>query len=244
MANCGVLGLIFSAEAAPSFDPSDLSPLAWYDFSDSSLLFTDAGSTNVSSDGDAIYQANDKSGNTQHLLQATLAKRPLYKTNAQNSLATCLFDGTDDYLAKTFTMNNQVEVWVVFKLESYTQYSCLFDGGTNASRAVYWKTNSPTTLGQYVSGWGPENPNISSTAYGIIKANFVVATGSLTYNNGTPVTGGTLKDLAAGGLVLGAKGNYGVPINASIAEFIITQTTSAQEEDDMWDWLNSKWSTY
>ena len=52
-----------AAVATSTFVPTDISGLSiWFDFSDTDKLYTDAGSTKVSSDGDKIYQANDKSG--------------------------------------------------------------------------------------------------------------------------------------------------------------------------------------
>lgn len=72
----------------------------WWDFSDPTALFTDAGVTQVSADGQAIYQANDKSGNSRHLTQATAGNRPLYKTGILNGLSVAQFGGAtdDDYL--------------------------------------------------------------------------------------------------------------------------------------------------
>lgn len=58
----------------------------WFDTSDVSTLFTDAGVTNVSSDEDRIYQMNDKSGKGNHASQAVLANRPYYKTSVINGL--------------------------------------------------------------------------------------------------------------------------------------------------------------
>lgn len=81
-----------------TFKPTDISGCKlWYDFSDADTLFTDAGSTKVSSDGDAIYQVNDKSGNDNHAIQSTEGNRPLYKTNIKNSLSVAQFV-SDDWL--------------------------------------------------------------------------------------------------------------------------------------------------
>ena len=45
-----------------TFLPIDVSSCAgWYDFSDLTTMYTDAGSTNVSSDSDAIYRIDNKS---------------------------------------------------------------------------------------------------------------------------------------------------------------------------------------
>lgn len=73
------------------------SPLFWWDFSDASTLFTDAGVTNVVSDGDTIYQVNDKSGNAHHLVQTNASYRPPYKVGVQNGLSVARPDGVDDH---------------------------------------------------------------------------------------------------------------------------------------------------
>ena len=91
-----------SGGAPAPFVPTDIAGIKlWIDFSDADTLFTDAGSTKVSSDGDAIYRANDKSGNDYHYSQTTSGNRPLYKTAIQNSLSIGRFDGADDYLINT-----------------------------------------------------------------------------------------------------------------------------------------------
>lgn len=86
--------------AGGAWSPLDLASLtAWWDFSDVTTLFTDAGTTPVSADAQAIYQANDKGPNDLHVAQATAGARPTYKTGIQNSLSVARFDGGDS-LAK------------------------------------------------------------------------------------------------------------------------------------------------
>ena len=83
-----------AAAAAAAFVPTDLASLtAWWDFSDATTLYTDAGSTLVSGDGDLIYQPNDKSGGGLHLTQATSGARPTYKTAIQNGLSVARLAG-------------------------------------------------------------------------------------------------------------------------------------------------------
>lgn len=88
-----------AAASAAAWKPTDIAGCKqWLDFSDANYMFTDAGSTRVSNDGDAIYQVNDKSGNSNHAVQSTLGNRPLYKTGVKNSKSVARFDGTDDFL--------------------------------------------------------------------------------------------------------------------------------------------------
>lgn len=91
--------LLRSPVVSGAFSPLDITGcLQWLDFSDANYMFTDAGSTKVANDGDAIYQVSDKSGNNNHATQSTLGNRPLYKTGVKNSKSVARFDGTDDFL--------------------------------------------------------------------------------------------------------------------------------------------------
>jgi hypothetical protein len=90
----GRLGYKKAVSVATITDPTDIAGCKlWLDFSDATTLFTDAGSTQVSSDDDLIYQANDKSGEGHNAVQATEADRPVYKTGIQNSQSIARFDG-------------------------------------------------------------------------------------------------------------------------------------------------------
>src|SRR5262245_19031906 len=82
-----------SKGAGIGFSPSVLPGLkAWYDAT------TIAGL----SDGSAVAQWNDISGNANHLTQATGSKQPLYKTGIVKGLPIVRFDGVDDFLRGTF----------------------------------------------------------------------------------------------------------------------------------------------
>lgn len=63
---------------------------------DPTTLYTDAGTTLVSADGQLIQQWNDKSGNTKNASQATAGQRPLYKTGS--GAPYIQFDGVDDQM--------------------------------------------------------------------------------------------------------------------------------------------------
>jgi len=79
------------------FSPSTLSPLAWYDPSYTAGLWKDtAGTSPVTADGDAVARIDDRSGNGRHMLQSTLANRPLWKTSG--GLSWLEFDGSNDLM--------------------------------------------------------------------------------------------------------------------------------------------------
>lgn len=76
----------------------------WYDPSDKSTLFQDvAGTIAVTKDGDPVALMRDKSGNGNHATQSLSASRPLYRTDG--ILHWLSFDGVDDYLETTDTIN-------------------------------------------------------------------------------------------------------------------------------------------
>lgn len=85
---------------------------AWYDPSDLTTLFQDStGTTPVTADGDPVGMMMDKSGNGRHLIQATSAARPTYKTSG--GLRWLRFDGVDDYLARAASAIPLVDMLVV-----------------------------------------------------------------------------------------------------------------------------------
>lgn len=91
----GVLNVIPDVRAtkfSPLFVPGIL---GWWDFADPSQLYTDAGVTLVSSDGQTVQQVNDKSGNGVALGQSGAGARPTYKVNILNGKSVLRFDGGD-----------------------------------------------------------------------------------------------------------------------------------------------------
>ena len=102
---------------AAAWSPTDISGLQlWLDFSDITTLYQDSSKTTpVTSDGDVIGCATDKSSSGDDATQSTTAAKPLYKTNIQNSLACAYFDGSDDFLGMTGTAISDHSVFVVTK---------------------------------------------------------------------------------------------------------------------------------
>ena len=69
------------------WDPSLISTALWLDAADSTTVFSDAGTTQAIAGTSTVQQWNDKSGNGQHVSQATAGNRPAYAANAINTKA-------------------------------------------------------------------------------------------------------------------------------------------------------------
>lgn len=80
-----------------TFTPASVSGLDYWLEADPTTLYTDSGTTLVTTDGDAIQQANDKTANARNLTQSTLANKPLYKVGTGgHHYIHC--DGSNDFL--------------------------------------------------------------------------------------------------------------------------------------------------
>ena len=91
---------------------SPITPAAWYR---SGTGFTTA--TGVSAWA-------DQSGNSRTLAQATGTKQPL-----QQSDGSLLFDGSDDFLQATFTLNQPCTFYLLFKQITWTSFDRVMDAG-------------------------------------------------------------------------------------------------------------------
>jgi hypothetical protein len=89
--------------AGASFTPASVSGMDYWMEADPTKLFTDAGITNVTTNGDAVYQANDIStSDPRNVAQSTLVNRPTYVvgTGGKHNVK---FDGSNDFLGSSGT---------------------------------------------------------------------------------------------------------------------------------------------
>ena len=129
-----VRGHVFNQAASAAFSPSDIASLeGWWDGSDATTLYTDAGSTLVSGDADAIYQWNDKSGSGKNMTQVTLGARPLYKVGIQNSLSAVFFDGSDDLIKLATQCDPRTGFIVARAITGLPNDAALFAGIDNST---------------------------------------------------------------------------------------------------------------
>lgn len=128
----------FSITSAAFALPSDIAgQTGWWDASEATTLFTDAGETQVTMDADAVHQMNDQTAGARHFTQSFVGTYPLYKTNRQNGKSGLLFDGTNDYMQSVaisnFIANNAYCLFVVFKPINITTA----DANINDNDAVF-----------------------------------------------------------------------------------------------------------
>lgn len=236
--------------AAPPFSPTDIAGLmVWIDFSDADTLFTDAGSTKVSSDGDAVYQANDKSGENGHAIQSTSGYRPLYKTAIQNGLAACLFDGSDDH----FIASNAIETteWTILSVYKSTTNGGLYISGRNTSNTygsgmrTYATIQCGNNNGVYLIGevstdaWHVVTGRMKSEDYAIYANGSSIASGSGTvggvYTAYIPAIGGHV----------GSGAQYGGFVTGYIGEILMYNSSlSDTNRQAVEAYLNNKWNIY
>jgi len=81
-------------------DPTDIAGLdLWLDASDNSTVLDATDSE--ASDDEAVKTWQDKSGNANHAVQGTTARRPLRRASQINGLGALDFDGTNDFMTGT-----------------------------------------------------------------------------------------------------------------------------------------------
>ena len=249
-----------AAASAAAWTPNSITGCSlWFDFSDANNMFTDAGSTKVSNDGDLIYQINDKSGNGKHATQATSDARPAYKTNIQNSLSATLFDNSNDYLAFPYPLGTATD-FTVFLISRFTSVSN-YDAITGRNQSADWwgawaihlsdggKFYAGTDVNKRISA--PASPVVANNTFYSIrlkKSGTSAGNISLAVNNGTPAvnTGKTAANPLSDEMSVGFRGEPGLtPYDGYLGEYIVYNAALSAEDITLVEtYLNNKWAIY
>lgn len=95
----GSMSLSLTARSgSASFTPASLAPSAWYDPSDLATVWENSGRTIPASVNGVVGALDDKSGNGNHLIQATTAAKPILRLIS--GVYWLEFDGVDDFMAR------------------------------------------------------------------------------------------------------------------------------------------------
>lgn len=179
----------YATDARSSADAviSALTPAAWY-----------RNATGVTQAGGFASQWDDYSGNARHLVQGVGTNQPAYAAGVFT------FDGADNFMRATFTLNQAFTVVAVVMQESWTASDTLFDGNTGGSTQVYQNTASPN-IGVYAGASINSNPDPAVGSWAILSVGFNGASSLIQTNANAAVTGNAGAQ-NAGGLTIGARG--------------------------------------
>lgn len=87
----------------------------WLDASQQNTIFTDAGTTPVTTSGQSVYQWNDLSGNNRHAVQATSGNRPTWvpPASGQNGLGVTSFNGSNNFFVGQWQNFTDLTLFIV-----------------------------------------------------------------------------------------------------------------------------------
>jgi hypothetical protein len=199
----------------------------------------------------AVSQWNDKSGNGNHLAQATGTAKPTTGTTTLNGKNTISFDGGDT-LNKTsgvsFPDNSTgVTIVAVIKYTSASAAGWILFPTNSAGSAFSWSfgrsgTNSMSVRGDQGVPTNQAAFNDNTTAWQVISA-IITTTSRQIWQNGTLKATNTNTDSSkpAGRIYLGADNNPTTFFTGEKAEVIVIsgtdQTTREKAEGYMaWEW--------
>ena len=132
--------------------PAQITTALWLDAADNTTVFSDAGTTQAVAGTSTVQQWSDKSGNGQHVSQATTGNRPAYAANAINSKPVIrLSNSTNTNLRKiTHTLPTGSSPWTyVLVCKGRTANTEIFGWGSNSgsgSRAGIYFYNLALSL--------------------------------------------------------------------------------------------------
>lgn len=225
------------------FLPTDIAGLRlWYDLSDATTMFTDAGITPVSLDNDAIYQINEKSGVGSNLIQTNIARRPLYKTNVRNGLSAGLGNTAATKELTSMTAINYSQPLTIFAVAAVPNNGTLQNISAEGVRSGYQSSNRLSMYaGIFVDS--ANNAFVDNTWY-ILRYEFNGASSKI-YRNGTLVVSGNAGANALSRMSLFSA--YGQRyLNGYIGEHlaynsILDAAVASQLENN---YFNAKWSVF
>lgn len=157
-------------------------------------LFLRADSITGLTEGAAISQWNDESGNNNHATQATGSYQPTYRTNVLNGKPVVRFVASDDFLRcpnSVFSgVSNQTTLFIVQKISNtgVTNFSQSTDDGSNRYSThtpwtdgnIYWDFGNISSNGRLYGAWGG---NSSSFYYWT----YLAGSGMAIRRNGTQI---------------------------------------------------------
>lgn len=136
------------------FTPAALGPSGWYDPSDLSSMWQESAGTTPAAVDSPVGKMNDKSGNNNHVTQATSTKRPILRQTG--ALYYLEFDGVDDFLSGTipsFGANLSKTFVMGLKLAALSGSNAAFTYGAAGATFGFNAYNAGSIQ---IFQWGPD----------------------------------------------------------------------------------------
>lgn len=142
MAAPAITALLGAHAAASSWTPASVSPIAWYD----------ASETPVESGG-FVSQINDLSGNGNHAVQASGGNQPTWGTDTVNGLDV-LTMGNNKLLTATLgaSQSQPFTLYLVVQLTNFRNYGMLFGNAVQSTAAAGIITRNTPAYGFRADG--------------------------------------------------------------------------------------------
>ncbi len=219
MFDCLGMDPFYFQGGAAAFNPLSLSPAWWHKAS--AGTFQSNGGAAATADTDPVGQWQDQSGNNRHV-ESTNTARPILKLSILNSLPVLRFDGSNDYLQATFTLNQPYDIYIVVRGANGGDVGFpkgAFDGVTTFSSALFRGDGGSFPVTTMYAGLAMGSAGMF-TSWRLIQMLFSGASSKFRENGGTAVTGDPGSS-NAGGLTYGSLGDVAANFGAvDIAEVI------------------------
>ena len=198
----------------------------------------------ITKDGSNLVSAwNDKSGQANHVTQATGSKQPLWVDQVQDTFPTIRFDGSNDEMAVTYgsSLSTAATVFIVCTMPTASGGErMVFDGLTSGGRFAYLKSSG--NIHYMYRGNGVSSTTVDKT----MRMFTLVWNGSSSSLgiDGTDVTTGNVGTQSPTGLRLGAQYNSANFGDTDICEILIYGSAlSTADRTSIENYLSNKWST-
>lgn len=214
-----------------NFSPMSLTPLVWYDASDTST---------ITESGGFVSQWDDKSGNGRNVTQGTGIKQPVTGLTTQNGLNVISFDGINDSLAfSSFPTTVQpFTIVAMFNWNSTADNNRLISLNNNVQIFIYNSKFSPFAGGLTSAGLNQTtSPGLRITTFdGSSTVFYVDSNAGVTINPGT--------NSATGILRIAARADDSLYGNLNVYEiFVVNRRLSLYERDSILAYSRAKWGT-
>lgn len=218
-----VMGLTVSAEFSPSG-----SPVGWWP----------ADKIIGLEDSDPVGTWPDQSGNGHDLVQATAAKKPLYKTAVQNGNPVVRCDGNDDFMAGTpGTIAQPNTIFLAGGYITTAEGDRFYTGESSIERHLFFQNNGKFSMyaGTVV------NTTVVSTGFKMFTLLFNGASSTFRLNTASTATNPGTQDLRDFVLATnyGYSGDYG---NIDVGEIILYNGNESPADNEAG--LNTKYAIY